>query len=40
MDERDMEEEEYNREGKGWEIGINMVFFWNCSFIFKEKCNQ
>jgi Na+/melibiose symporter-like transporter len=46
MDERDMEEEGKNRKGKGWEIGINMffflvfIFFWNCYFMFKEKCNQ
>jgi hypothetical protein len=27
MDERDTEEEENKKEGKGWEIGINMFFF-------------
>jgi hypothetical protein len=31
------EGEGQNREGKGWGIGI---FFWNCYFMFKEKCNQ
>jgi hypothetical protein len=29
MDERDMEEERKDREGKGWGIGIKKVFFWN-----------
>jgi hypothetical protein len=27
MDERDMEEEEKNREGKGWGIAIKNFFF-------------
>jgi hypothetical protein len=40
MDEREMEEDGKNRKGKGWGIGIKMFFFWNCYFMFKEKCNQ
>jgi hypothetical protein len=27
MDERDTEEEENNKEGKGWKIGIIVIFF-------------
>jgi hypothetical protein len=37
MDERDMEEEEYNREGKGREIGINMFFFFGIALLYLKK---
>jgi hypothetical protein len=30
MDERDMEEEGKEREGKGWKIGIKKVIFGKC----------
>jgi hypothetical protein len=34
MDERDMEEERKNREGKGWGTGTKMLFFGIVIFMF------
>jgi hypothetical protein len=39
MDERDIEEEENYREGKGWGIAIKMYFF-GIGILCLKKCNQ
>jgi hypothetical protein len=32
-----MEEEEKNRKEKGWDMGINMFFFWMAVLCLKKK---